>query len=155
MRGRASSFTSNDVPFAPDTLPECLDTDSNDEPSQAPFVSLPIIVSGQHGLPGRLNVFKRTGMPVKPSLPKCTRGGSVPHSIPSSRTPVRDVLRKHGPIPFSSPTRERLGAREWEGRAGQGNENTIRVHSPFVVFPASRFLHLRIPLPPHSPAGKY
>ncbi len=45
-------LVSNDVPFALDTLPECLDTEPNDEPSKAQQVTLPIIVNGRADRPG-------------------------------------------------------------------------------------------------------
>ena len=55
------TFVSNDVPFALDTLPECLDTEPNDEPSKAQPVSLPIIVNGRADRPGDWDVFEVEG----------------------------------------------------------------------------------------------
>jgi ribosomal protein L40E len=52
---------SNYVPFALDTLPECLDAESNDEPSQAQKVSLPIIINGRADHPGDWDVFEVEG----------------------------------------------------------------------------------------------
>ena len=49
------------MPFALDTLPECLDTEPNDEPSKAQPVSLPIIVNGRADLPGDWDVFAVEG----------------------------------------------------------------------------------------------
>jgi hypothetical protein len=49
------------VPFALDTLPECLDTEPNDEPSKAQPVTLPIIVNGRADLPGDWDVFAVDG----------------------------------------------------------------------------------------------
>jgi hypothetical protein len=54
-------LVSNDVPFALDTLPECLDTEPNDEPSKAQPVTLPIIVNGRADLPGDWDVFAVDG----------------------------------------------------------------------------------------------
>jgi hypothetical protein len=54
-------LVSNDVPFALDTLPECLDEEPNDEPSQAQAVSLPIIINGRADLPGDWDVFAVEG----------------------------------------------------------------------------------------------
>ncbi|MHB8861809.1 MAG: PPC domain-containing protein [Pirellulaceae bacterium] len=54
-------LVSNDVPFALDTLPECLDQESNDEPSTAQQVSLPIIVNGRADKPGDWDVFAVEG----------------------------------------------------------------------------------------------
>ncbi|NUN51310.1 MAG: PPC domain-containing protein [Planctomycetaceae bacterium] len=54
-------FASNEVPFALDTLPECLDTESNDEPSKAQKVSLPTIVNGRSDQPGDWDVFEVEG----------------------------------------------------------------------------------------------
>jgi len=55
------TLLSNYVPFALDTLPECLDNDSNDEPSQAQKVTLPIIVNGRADRPGDWDVFEVEG----------------------------------------------------------------------------------------------
>jgi hypothetical protein len=54
-------FVSNDVPFALDTLPECLDKEPNDVPSQAQKVNLPIIVNGRADRPGDWDVFEVAG----------------------------------------------------------------------------------------------
>jgi ribosomal protein L40E len=54
-------FVSNHVPFALDTLPECLDAESNDEPSRAQKVTLPIIVNGRMDRPGGWDVFEVEG----------------------------------------------------------------------------------------------
>ncbi|MBN2473862.1 MAG: hypothetical protein JXB62_04605 [Pirellulales bacterium] len=54
-------LVSNYVPFALDTLPECLDTESNDEPSQAQKVVLPIIINGRADRPGDWDVFEVEG----------------------------------------------------------------------------------------------
>src|SRR3990172_4563877 len=54
-------FASNYVPFALDTLPECLDKESNDEPSKAQKVNLPIIVNGRADRPGDWDVFEVEG----------------------------------------------------------------------------------------------
>ena len=55
------NLVSNYVPFALDTLPECLDAESNDEPSKAQKVSLPIIVNGRADRPGDWDVFEVEG----------------------------------------------------------------------------------------------
>lgn len=52
---------SNQVPFALDTLPESLDAESNDEPTHAQKVSLPIIVNGRMDRPGDWDVFEVDG----------------------------------------------------------------------------------------------
>lgn len=54
-------FVSNHVPFALDTLPECLDKEPNDEPSKAQKVSLPIIINGRADRPGDWDVFEVEG----------------------------------------------------------------------------------------------
>ena len=54
-------FASNHVPFALDTLPECLDKEPNDEPSKAQKVNLPIIVNGRADHPGDWDVFEVAG----------------------------------------------------------------------------------------------
>lgn len=55
------TFASNYVPFALDTLPECLDTEPNDEPSKAQKVTLPVIVNGRADRPGDWDVFEVEG----------------------------------------------------------------------------------------------
>lgn len=55
------ALVSNYVPFALDTLPECLDQESNDEPSKAQKVSLPMIVNGRVDRPGDWDVFEVAG----------------------------------------------------------------------------------------------
>jgi hypothetical protein len=52
---------SNHVPFALDTLPECLDKEPNDEPSKAQGVTLPVIVNGRADRPGDWDVFEVQG----------------------------------------------------------------------------------------------
>ncbi len=54
-------FVSNYVPFALDTLPECLEKEPNDEPSKAQKVQLPIIVNGHIDRPGDWDVFEVEG----------------------------------------------------------------------------------------------
>jgi len=54
-------FVSNHVPFALDTLPECLENEPNDAPSKAQKVSLPIIVNGRADRPGDWDVFEVSG----------------------------------------------------------------------------------------------
>jgi hypothetical protein len=52
---------SNPVPFALDTLPECLDQESNNDPSQAQEVKLPIIVNGRINAQDDWDVFRIAG----------------------------------------------------------------------------------------------
>ena len=52
---------SNHVPFQLDTLPECLDQESNDEPAKAQKVTLPVIVNGRSDRPGDWDVFEIDG----------------------------------------------------------------------------------------------
>lgn len=54
-------LVSNYVPFALDTLPECLDEESNDDTSCAQKVTLPIIVNGRVDRPGDWDVFEVEG----------------------------------------------------------------------------------------------
>lgn len=54
-------YVSNYLPFALDTLPECLDQESNDEPSHAQKVKLPIIINGRADRPGDWDVFEVEG----------------------------------------------------------------------------------------------
>ena len=55
------NLASNQVPFALDTLPECLENEPNDDPSKAHKVSLPIIVNGRADRPGEWDVFEVDG----------------------------------------------------------------------------------------------
>jgi hypothetical protein len=52
---------SNTVPFAVDTLPECLEQESNDAPSSAQPVTPPIIVNGRVDRPGDWDVLRIDG----------------------------------------------------------------------------------------------
>jgi len=54
-------FVSNPVPFALDTLPECLEAEPNDAASKAQKVALPIIVNGRADRPGDWDVFEVEG----------------------------------------------------------------------------------------------
>ena len=54
-------LVSNYVPFALDTLGECLDKEPNDSPSKAQKVNLPIIVNGRADRPGDWDVFEVEG----------------------------------------------------------------------------------------------
>jgi hypothetical protein len=54
-------LVSNYVPFAQDTLPECLEKEPNHEPSKAQKLQLPIIVNGRIDRPGDWDVFEVEG----------------------------------------------------------------------------------------------
>jgi ribosomal protein L40E len=54
-------LVSNDVPFALDTLPECLEQEPNDDPAHAQKVGLPVIVNGRMDRPGDWDVFEIEG----------------------------------------------------------------------------------------------
>jgi len=57
----------NTVPFAVDTLPECLEQEPNDSPETAQAVTLPIIINGRIDHPGDWDVFRfegKTGDPL-------------------------------------------------------------------------------------------
>ncbi len=58
--GRADA-ASNRVPFAVDTLPECLEKKPNDRPETAQAVTLPIIVNGRIAAPGDVGFFRFEG----------------------------------------------------------------------------------------------
>jgi len=57
-KGNANS---NTVSFAVDTLPECLEKESNDSPRAAQPVTLPVIVNGRIDRPGDWDVFRIEG----------------------------------------------------------------------------------------------
>ena len=55
------NILSNRVPFAADTLAECLDQGSNSQPSSAQAVALPIIINGRIALPGQRHGYRFEG----------------------------------------------------------------------------------------------
>lgn len=58
---RQGTFVSNRVPFAVDTLPECMETEPDNEAAGAQRVMLPVIVNGRIDPPGDLDVFCFSG----------------------------------------------------------------------------------------------
>ncbi len=58
---RQGDTVSNTVPFAVDTLPECLDEEPNDAPTETQRVTLPTIVNGRIDRPGGWDVFRIEG----------------------------------------------------------------------------------------------
>ncbi|MGO8751924.1 MAG: PPC domain-containing protein [Thermoguttaceae bacterium] len=58
---RKGDIASNTVPFAVDTLPECLEKEPNDSPETAQRVTLPVIVNGRVDRPGDWDVFRFQG----------------------------------------------------------------------------------------------
>lgn len=58
---RKGNAASNIVPFAVDTLPECLDEDTNDTPQTAQPVTLPVIVNGRMDRSGDWDMFRIEG----------------------------------------------------------------------------------------------
>jgi hypothetical protein len=61
VTARAGGFVSNPVPFALDTLPECMEKEPNDDLAHAQKVSLPVIVNGRIDRPDDWDVFQFTG----------------------------------------------------------------------------------------------
>ncbi|MBW8042045.1 MAG: peptidase [Planctomycetes bacterium] len=54
---RKDELVSNRVPFAVDTLPECMETESNNNHADAQKITLPVIVNGRIDKPGDWDVF--------------------------------------------------------------------------------------------------
>lgn len=54
-------LVSNHIPFALDTLPECLEAEPNDAAAKAQKVTLPVIVNGRADRPGDWDVFEVDG----------------------------------------------------------------------------------------------
>jgi len=54
---RKDNWVSNVMPFAVDTLPECLEKEPNNQPNSAQRVTLPIIINGRIDSPGDADVF--------------------------------------------------------------------------------------------------
>ncbi len=61
LTANKKGFVSNPLPFALDTLPECRDQESNNDPSQAQKVTLPVIVNGRVDQPDDWDVFQVEG----------------------------------------------------------------------------------------------
>jgi len=61
IAAQKGKWVSNRVPFALDTLPECLDRESNDDPQHAQKVELPVIVNGRVDRPDDWDVFAIEG----------------------------------------------------------------------------------------------
>ena len=58
---RKGDMISNTMPFAVDTLPECLEQEPNDSTQTAQAVTLPVIVNGRIDRPGDWDVFRFEG----------------------------------------------------------------------------------------------
>ena len=58
---RNGQWISNSVPFALDTLPECLEKEPNDSAETAQHVTLPVIINGRIDRPGDWDVFAFEG----------------------------------------------------------------------------------------------
>jgi len=78
-------LVSNHVPFAVDTLPECLERESNDSPQSAQPVTLPIIINGRIDKSGDWDVFRFDGR----------AGGEIVAEVYARRldSPLDSVLR--------------------------------------------------------------
>jgi hypothetical protein len=76
---------SNRVPFAVDTLPECLEEESNSTPESAQRVKPPLIVNGRIDRPGDLDVF----------CFECRAGGQIIAEVKARRlnSPLDSVLK--------------------------------------------------------------
>jgi hypothetical protein len=76
---------SNPVPFALDTLPECVEEEPNDTLKQAQRVTLPIIINGRMDRPNDWDVFRFTGR----------AGGTVVAEVYARRlnSPLDSVLK--------------------------------------------------------------
>jgi len=61
ITAKKEGFVSNSMPFALDTLPECFDKESNNDPPHAQQVKLPIIINGRMDQPDDWDVFQVEG----------------------------------------------------------------------------------------------
>lgn len=61
LRATKSHKESNRVLFAPDTLPECCETEPNDDQGHAQKVQLPVIINGRIDRPDEWDMFQFTG----------------------------------------------------------------------------------------------
>ena len=88
-RPQPSGLVSNPLPFALDTLPECLDQEPNDDPAHAQKVQLPVIVNGRIDQTRRLGrVPDRRATRARRSSPRSSPGGSTPRWIRCSSSPT-------------------------------------------------------------------
>lgn len=87
-------YASNQVPFALDTLPECLEKEPNDRAAQAQKVTLPVIVNGRTDRPGDWDVFEVTGKAGETIVAEVTarRLGSPLDSFLKVTTPDGKVI---------------------------------------------------------------
>lgn len=58
---RQGERIANRIAYAVDTLPECIETETNDSPKDAQPIVLPTIVNGRMGTPGDTDVFRFNG----------------------------------------------------------------------------------------------
>jgi hypothetical protein len=65
-------LTSNRVPFALDTLPECIEREPNDDRLQAEPIELPVIINGRIQQPGDWDVFQFEGRAGQKVVAKVT-----------------------------------------------------------------------------------
>ena len=135
-------FVSNYVPFALDTLPECLEQEPNDTPAQAQKVTLPIIINGRVGSPGRLGRLRggrksrrddRRGSVRPPPrlpagfLPQGHRRGRQDHRA-ERRSFRRGVGHEHRPrrfLPHGEAARRRKVLRPPRRHAAAGRERSM------------------------------
>ena len=61
VAAKVGNLVSNYLPFALDTLPEALETEPNDQPTQAQKVQLPLIINGRIDRPGDWDLFELEG----------------------------------------------------------------------------------------------
>jgi ribosomal protein L40E len=61
ITAKNGKFASNQVLFALDTLPECMENEPNDEPAKAQKVQMPIIINGRSDKAGDWDVFEVEG----------------------------------------------------------------------------------------------
>jgi hypothetical protein len=58
---RTDKSVSNDVTYAVDSLPECVETEPNDTVAGAQKIAMPLIINGRIAKPGDVDVFQITG----------------------------------------------------------------------------------------------
>ena len=73
---RNGKLISNYVPFALDSLPECVEQEPNDDPAHAQPIALPMIVNGRIDRPGDVRCVPHR----RPRRPKDCRGGRCPQA---------------------------------------------------------------------------
>lgn len=118
---RGDGWTSNDIPYAVDTLPECREKESNDTVRGAQKISLPRVVNGCIAEPGDVDVFKFKGR----------AGDEVAAEVVSRR--------------LNSPLDSLLRLTDKSGRVLEWNDDLKELNTGLLTHQADSYLRARLP----------